>query len=184
MKKTLQKIYFWFKFHLFFDDFCIFLFFCLVLFLLMLAGCKSPKTTENTVVRYIDSTVISYRDSIIEIEVPREKIVDIVAWYDTLKMQNSLAQAQAYVDTNLHVLKGSLETKPDAVLTKTVYLPSEERIVYRDSITEKKIPVKVEVVKYKTPRWAYWSIIGFASALAFIFRKQLLRLAKYIVALF
>lgn len=184
MIDKLKRAFVWLKFHLYQDDFCLFLFFCLILLLLMLAGCKSPKASTETVIRYIDSTIVTYKDSLIEVPVPVERIVDVVPAYDTLKMSTSLANAEAYVDTLTHTLKGSLENKKDAVLTKTVYLPSEERIVYRDSIQKKEVPVKVEVIKTKTPKWAYWTLIGFATSLAFIFRKQVLKLAKYLIALF
>ena len=186
MKKLLQ-IYTWLRWRLYDEDYCLFFFFCLILALLVCCGCKSPKhINTETVVRYIDSTVISYRDSLIEVEIPKEKIVNIVALPDTLNMETSLATAKCWVDTTItpNALKGELENKKDGVLIKTVYLPSKERIVYRDSIQTKEVEVPIEVVKYKTPKWAWYVLLGFASALAFIFRKQVFRLVKLLVGLF
>lgn len=189
MEKSLQKLkraFVWFKYHLYFDDFSLFLFFCLILFLLMMAGCKSPKHTSTTIVRYIDSTVVLYRDSLITIEVPKERIVNIVALPDTLQMETSLATAKCWVDTTMspNTLRGELENKPDAVLEKVVYLPSKERIVYRDSIQTKEVPVEVVKVKQRTPKWA-WYAFGILGTLVVIgYRKYIAKCLKFLIALF
>ena len=65
------------------------------------------KETEKEVVNYKDS--IRIKDSIIVI--PVERIVDIAPAYDTLKLETTQARAKAYVDTTLHLLRGSIENK-------------------------------------------------------------------------
>lgn len=109
----------------------------------------------NTQVR--DSLVINYRDSIRVI--PIERIVDIVAEYDTLYLETSLAKAIAYADSNTHTLRGEIQNKQEIVY-KTVY---KDRIEYKDSIQTKEIPVEIVVEKVKkvVPWWArILSIIG------------------------
>lgn len=186
MKKLLQ-IYTWLKWKLYDEDFCLFFFFILLLVLLICCGCKSPKIIkEETVVRYVDSTIVNYIDSIIEIEVPKEKIVNVVALPDTLNLETSIAKAKAWVDTTTtpNSLKGELTNKPDGVLTKTVYLPQETRVIYRDSIQKKEIPVKVEVVKYKVPKITRWLIVVLLGLVAYAYRKFFIKLLKYIASLF
>ena len=189
MKKILhflEKTWVWLKYHLYFDDFCLFLFFCLVLFLLLLASaCRSPKEIgSETVVRYIDSTIVFYRDSVIAVEVPVERIVDIVPIYDSLHLETSLAEANAFVDTATHTLKGSIENKKGAVVTKTVYLPSEEHIVYIDSIQKKEVPVYIDKVKYRTPKFIWWLLGTLGTLVIIAYRKYLVKLFKIIAALF
>lgn len=92
--------------------FNIFLFILFTVFLLSFVGCSTTryvpvKGAEREVVNYKDS--IRIRDSIVVI--PVERIVDIVPQYDTLKLETTQARAKAYVDTTLHLLRGSIENK-------------------------------------------------------------------------
>ena len=156
----------------------------LFLFLFLFSACKSHKPiSEREVIRYIDSTVVNYVDSTIFVDVPVERIVNVVALPDTLKMETSLATAEAWVDTTTNTLKGSLENK-DTALQKVVYLPSKERIVYRDSIQEKEIPVEVIVEKKRVPGWCWWTIAGLATIVGLSYRKLLGKLFKFVIALF
>ena len=78
-------------------------------------GCSTTryvpvKETEKEVTNYKDS--IRIRDSIVVI--PVERIVDIVPVYNKLKLETTQAKAKAYVDTTLHLLRGSIENKDKA----------------------------------------------------------------------
>lgn len=110
-----------------------------------------------------DSIVIHQVDSIVYH--PKERIVDIVPVYDTLKMSTSIAEAKAYVDTITHTLKGSLNNK-QGTTTKIKYV---DRIQYRDSIQIKDVPIPVEVKKeVKIHPW-YERILWVMSAIGLIF---------------
>ena len=127
-----------------------------------MAGCgmlkKTPKPTNTTVYTYKDSVIIN--DSIRVVDLPVEKIIDLVPVYDTLEMETSLAKSRAWVDTSKHLLRGSIMNKPQAKL-KT---ENKEKIVYRDSISTKEVPVPYEVVKietkYPTLFWVLLAIVG------------------------
>ena len=180
MKKSLQKIYIWLRWKLYDEDFCLFFSFCLILVLLICCGCKSPKyIREETIIRYKDSTIVQYKDSLIEVPVPVERIVDVVPAYDTLKLETSLAKAQAYVDTTTHTLQGSLENK-DVTLEKVVYLPSKERIVYRDSIQYQDKPVYIDKIKTKTPKFIWWLLGVMGTLVVIAYRKYIGKLIKLI----
>lgn len=95
--------------------FNIFLFILCFVFLLSFVGCSTTryvpvKETEKEVINYKDS--IRIRDSIVVI--PVERIVDVVPAYDTLNLETTQARAKAYVDTTLHLLRGSIENKDKA----------------------------------------------------------------------
>lgn len=110
-----------------------------------------------------DSIVIHQVDSIVYH--PKERIVDIVPVYDTLKMSTSIAEAKAYVDTTTHTLKGSLNNK-QGTTTKIKYV---DRIQYRDSIQIKDVPIPVEVKKeVKIHPW-YERILWVMSTIGLIF---------------
>lgn len=125
--------------------FNIFLF---VIFLLTFMGCSTTryvpvKETEKEVVNYKDS--IRIRDSIVV--TPIERIVDVVPTYDTLKLETTQARAKAYVDTALHLLRGSIENKDKAKTEVREVIKFVERT---DTIyVEKPVPYEVEKkVKY------------------------------------
>lgn len=115
-----------------------------ILFLLSFVGCSTTryvpiKETEREVVNYKDS--IRTRDSIVVI--PIERIVDVVPSYDTLKLETTQARAKAYVDTALHLLRGSIENKN---MSKTE-VREVVRFVERTDTLYIKQPVPYEVEK-------------------------------------
>ena len=121
-------------------QFNIFLF---IIFLLTFIGCSTTryvpvKETEKEVVNFKDS--IRIRDSIVVI--PVEKIVDVVPAYDTLKMETTQAKAKAYVDTTLHLLRGSIENKDKA---KTEVREVVKFVERTDTLyIDKPVPYEVE----------------------------------------
>ena len=120
--------------------FNIFLF---IVFLLSFVGCSTTryvpvKEVEKEVTNHKDS--IRIRDSIVVI--PVERIVDVVPAYDTLKMETTQAKAKAYVDTTLHLLRGSIENKDKAKIEVREVVKFVEKI---DTLyIEKPVPYEVE----------------------------------------
>ena len=106
-------------------------------------GCSTTryvpvKEVEKEVTNYKDSICI--RDSIVVI--PIERIVDVAPVYDTLKMETTQARAKAYVDTTLHLLRGSIENKDKAKTEVREVVKFVERI---DTLyIEKPVPYEVE----------------------------------------
>ena len=123
--------------------FNIFLFILYIIFILSFIGCSTTryvpiKGVEKEVTNYKDS--IRIRDSIIVI--PVERIVDIVPQYDTLKLETTQARAKAYVDTTLHLLRGSIENK---VKAKTEIREVVKFVERTDTVyIEKPVPYEVE----------------------------------------
>lgn len=128
--------------------------FLIIIAIFFLTGC-SPKvvpvpTDSHTEVNVRDSLVV--RDSIVVI--PVERVVDVAAVYDTLKMETSLAAASAWVDTTNHILRGEIANKK-AVQKE---IKTEIKWQTRDSIVYKELPVFVEKVVTKHPgyEWVLW----------------------------
>lgn len=145
---------------------------------LMVGSCgliKHVPVETKVIYTYKDSTVISYKDSTIFVEIPKEVIRDVVPQYDTLIMETSVAKSVSFVDTLTHTLKGQLNNKDAEVLYKTIYLPSEEHIVYKDSIVTQEVPVEVEVIKKVYPKsWGWllaWFILSIVSIIGYTYLK-------------
>lgn len=140
---------------------------------------KRVPVKDNNSITIRDSLVIrdSTRlvDSVIYIEIPREKVMEIISQIDTSRLETSVAQAEAYVDTSSLMIIHSLENKDTALHEKIVYKDryiTETKIVYRDSIQIKEVPVEVEVEKKVYPK-TYWWLLGFFVIVVGIFIVKL-----------
>lgn len=116
--------------------------------LLLLGSCKTTQPTilpveTVTVVEYRDTTI--YRDSIVT--VPYESIKEVAPKLDTLHMETTLAEATAYLDTTLNVLRGSMKNKKQNTYEKHEAV----KIIYKDSISYVEKPVPYPVVETKHP---------------------------------
>ena len=140
-----------------------------LLFILTLICSCSPKIyppSEHIVIR--DSVNVIIRDSINWI--PKERIVDVVPTYDTLKMETSLASSTAYVDTNTHTLKGKIENKKG--VEKCIKIV--EKYAEKCDTIFVKVPVTVEVekpVKY-IPKF-FWGTLVYAVLVTLLFAVKI-----------
>ena len=128
-----------------------------------------PGGSTNTQVR--DSVVIQVRDSVVI--TPIERVVDVAAVYDTLKMETSLASASAWVDTSVHMLRGEIQNKKQVQKE----IKTEVKWQTRDSIVYKELPVPIiEEKKIKTHYnyeyvlWAYL-VITLLLFILFLYKK-------------
>ena len=100
--------------------------------LLLLSGCgtlKKNTESENTKVIYIETEKIVM--DTVTVEVPVEVTMTYSGLRDTLKMETSIARAEAYIDENEMQLVGSIENKP-AQIEKVV--PLKYKTIIRDSL--------------------------------------------------
>lgn len=139
---------------------------------LFLVSCGVQKPIKEEIrYTYRDSVVVSKIDSTVII--PVERIVDIVADYDTLHLETSLAEADAWVDSTNHILRGKIENKS----TFSQQIKYVDRIEYRDSIVFQRIPepYPVEKVVRKNPKMFSfllgWFILSFILIVVYILRK-------------
>lgn len=129
-------------------------------FTLAFVGCKPKQVVvEKEKLVYIKSDTTIVHDSTVYI--PTEIYRDYSSILDTLYMSTTLAESKAWVDTNTYMLLGELKNKK-AVEYRYIEV---EKIVKNDSIVyqEKKVPYEVEVIKTKTPTWAWiclvWAVV-------------------------
>ena len=120
---------------------------------ILACSCGTPKYITVKEKEYIKDTVLIKADTV-KVDIPVEVKVNIVPELDTLKMETSVAESTAYLDTLTQTLKGTLKNK------KTE-LKKEIQVVEKTKYVEHKVevPVPYEVVKTKTPLWA-WIILS------------------------
>ena len=120
---------------------------------ILACSCGTPKYITIKEKEYIKDTVLIKADTV-KVDIPVEVKVNVVPELDTLKMETSVAESTAYLDTLTQTLKGTLKNK------KTE-LKKEIQVVEKTKYVEHKVevPVPYEVVKTKTPLWA-WIILS------------------------
>ena len=116
---------------------------------ILACSCGTPKYITVKEKEYIKDTVLIKADTV-KVDIPVEVKVNVVPQLDTLRMETSVAEAEAYVDSLTQTLKGTLKNK------KTE-LKKEIQVVEKTKYVEHKVevPVPYEVVKTKTPLWAW-----------------------------
>ena len=124
----------------------------LILICFLLCGCGTTRYVPVKEIEHVRDTVILKADTV-RMTIPVEKIVEVVPAMDTLRMETSVAKAEAYLDTLTQTLKGQLKNK------KTE-LKKEIQTVEKTKFVERKVEVPVEVVKwkYRIPHWVWYSL--------------------------
>lgn len=151
--------------------------FNIFLFIVLLLSFMGCSTTRYATVSGIEKEVTNYKDSIrirdSIVVIPVERIVDIVPQYDTLKMETTQARAKAYVDTTLHLLKGSIENKDKAKTEVREVVKFVEKI---DTLyIEKPIPYKVEKQVRYVPAFFKFTALFFIGVILLIIIRIVLK---------
>ena len=142
--------------------------FSIVSILIFLSSCSCFKNVPREEIHYVqkDSTILKIVDSVRYI--PVERYVDIIPEYDTLKLETSLAQAEAFVDTLTHTLKGKIENKKEAEFKS---VEKTEYKVHRDT-TYIRVPVEVVKEKKVVPKF-FWGTLVYAVLLTLLFAVKI-----------
>lgn len=146
--------------------------FIIILITLLCVSCCPYKTLQPSV-QTIQRDSIIYIERLDTIQVPviKEKLV-VEALSDSSHLETSIAYSDAFVKDGK--LTHILENK-DVKITGTVKV--EEKIVYKDKIVEKEVPVPVEVVKTKYPR-IFWGLLVFFIG---VVGWRLFKVFKYVI---
>ena len=129
----------------------------LLILLFVSVSCGTVKyiPVENKeTVNVRDSVVL--KDSVILSYINKERVIDIVPIYDTLKLETTYARSISYVDTSLHKIKGEICQKDTIPVKNKITI--QERTVYQDRVVEKQVPVEVQIEKRFIPKWVWWSL--------------------------
>lgn len=128
----------------------------------VLSGCKTIKYVPIKETEYVhikDSVYL--RDTTIQYKIEKQYVRDYTGLLDTLRMETNYAESESYIDTTKNALVGSLRNKNRSIDIPIQY---KERIVYKDSIRDREVPVPVEKevkTHYPYEKWLWvWSILS------------------------
>lgn len=116
------------------------------------------KETEYVAVH--DTTYFHRTDTLVQI--PEVKLGDFIDLTDTLRLSTEYSIMSAWVDTTHNVLAGRLEQGGKL----PVRIVEKERLVVRDSIVYKDVPVPVEIEKITKVVPLFWKIMSAIGILA------------------
>ena len=138
---------------------------CVLAALVFLAGCATIRYVPIKETQYVSVRDTTYlRDTLVRVELEKARLADFVDLGDTLVLSTDLARSTAFLDTTSGKLKGTLENTLKYV-EKPVQI--RERLVYRDSVEVREVPVEVEKpVKYVPKFWKIFGILGILSLVA------------------
>lgn len=122
-----------------------------VFFFLVILFFSACATTKTVYVPTESVHKIEYRDSVIrivdtvKIEIPREKIIEVVPQLDTSVLETKLAISTAYLDTDNKVIHHTLENKPNSLKTAidtVVVIKTKTEYLEKPVIQEIEKPIK------------------------------------------
>lgn len=132
-----------------------------ILILLFFVGCA-----KTVYVPVQGEHKIEIRDSIIRvvdtvtIEIPKEKIVEVIPEVDTSYLETKLAYSTAYLDRNNKTIHHTLEHKETNLKTPidTVFI-TQTKTEYKDKVVIEEVEVPV------IPKWC-WYVMMYAALMA------------------
>ena len=144
---------------------------CLILaFYGLISGCSSPKYLPSSNIKIVSKDSLVVRTELISVALPLESHSIITK--SKSHLETSVATSDASIDS-LGLLHHTLTNKKDSIKTKIQYV---DRIVYRDSIETKEVPVEVPVPIRYIPKFHQFTFILFWIFVLFIVVKLLIKL--------
>ena len=144
---------------------------CLILaFYGLISGCSSPRYISSSNMRIVSKDSLIVHTELISVALPLESHSIITK--SKSHLETSLAESDAEIDS-LGLLHHTLVNKKDSIRTKIQYV---DKIVYRDSIETKEVPVEVKVPVRYIPKFYQFTFILFWIFVLFIVAKLLIKL--------
>ena len=144
---------------------------CLILaFYGLISGCSSPRYIPASNIKIVSKDSLVVRTELISVALPLESHSIITK--SKSHLETSVATSDASIDS-LGLLHHTLTNKKDSIKTKIQYV---DRIVYRDSIETKEVPVEVPVPIRYIPKFHQFTFILFWIFVLFIVVKLLKKL--------
>ena len=144
---------------------------CLILaFYGFLTGCSTQKYLPASNIRIIAKDSLIIHTELVSVAIPNESHSIITKKKSHL--ETSVATSDAEIDS-LGLLHHTLVNKKDSLKSKIQYV---DKIVYRDSIEVKEVPVEVPVPVRYIPKFYKFTFILFWIFVLFIVIKLLIKL--------
>ena len=143
-----------------------FLIIAILAFYGFLTGCSTPKYLPSSNIKIIAKDSLFVQTKLISVAIPLESHT-IVTPTKKSHLETSVATSDAEIDS-LGMLHHTLTNKKDSIKTKIQYI---DKIVYRDSIQIKEVPVEVEKPVRYIPKFYQFTFILFWIFVLFILVK-------------
>ena len=147
---------------------------CLILaFYGLLIGCSTPKYLPSSNIKIIAKDSVFVHTELVSVAIPNESHSIITKKKSHL--ETSVATSDAEIDS-LGMLHHTLVNKKDSISTKIQYV---DKIVYRDSIETKEVPVEVPVPVRYIPKFHQFTFILFWIFVLFVLVKLLIKFGLF-----
>ena len=144
---------------------------CLILaFYGFLTGCSTQKYLPASNIKIISKDSLVVQTKLLSVAIPNESHSIITK--SKSHLETSVATSDAEIDS-LGLLHHTLVNKKDSIKTKIQYI---DKIVYRDSIEIKEVPVEVEKPVPYIPKFHQFTFVLFCIFVLFIVIKLLRKL--------
>ena len=144
---------------------------CLILaFYGLISGCSSPRYISSSNTRIVSKDSLVIHTELISVALPLESHSIITKKKSHL--ETSVAVSDAEIDS-LGLLHHTLANKKGSLKREIQYV---DKIVYRDSIITKEVPVEIKVPVRYIPKFYQFTFILFWIIVLFIVVKLLIKL--------
>ena len=144
---------------------------CLILaFYGLISGCSSPRYLPSSNMRIVSKDSLVVHTELVSIALPLESHSIITK--SKSHLETSLAESDAEIDS-LGMLHHTLANKKDSLKREIKYV---DKIVYKDSIITKEVPVEVKVPVPYIPKFYQFTFAFFVIFVLFIVAKLLIKL--------
>ena len=136
----------------------------------LLTGCSSPRYIPSSNIKIVSKDSLIVRTELVGVAIPLESHSIITKKKSHL--ETSVAESDAEIDS-LGLLHHTLVNKKDSIKTKIQYI---DKIIYRDSIDVREVPVPVEKPVPYIPNFYKFTFAFFGIFVLFIVAKLLIKL--------
>lgn len=143
----------------------IFLIIVILAFYGLISGCSSPRYIPSSTIRIVSKDSLVINTKLISVAIPNESHSIITK--SKSHLETSVAESDAEIDS-LGMLHHTLTNKKDSISTKIQYI---DKIVYRDSVEVREVPVPVEVKVPYIPKFYKFTFAFFVIFVLFIVIK-------------
>ena len=143
----------------------IFLITVILAFYGLISGCSSPRYIPASNIKIVSKDSVFVHTELVSVAIPNESHSIITK--SKSHLETSVATSDASIDS-LGMLHHTLTNKKDSIKTKIQYI---DKIVYRDSIVTKEVPVEVEVKVPYIPKFYKFTFAFFGIFVLFILVK-------------
>lgn len=151
-----------------------FLIIAILAFYGFLTGCSTQKYIPTSNIKIVSKDSLVVHTELVSVAIPNESH-SIITKSEKSHLETSVAESDAEIDS-LGLLHHTLVNKKDSISTKIQYI---DKIVYRDSVEVREVPVEVKVPVRYIPKFYKFTFAFFGIFVLFVIVKLLRKLGLF-----